>query len=65
MSVQEIETAIRQLKPAELEELARWFAEFHADLWDRQIEADAMAGRFDSLIAEARADFKAGRTRPL
>ena len=35
------------------------------DAWDRQIEADVKAGRLDHLIAEAKADFAAGRTKPL
>jgi len=33
--------------------------------WDRQIEADAKAGRLDHLWAEAMEDIKAGRTKPL
>lgn len=35
------------------------------DEWDRQIAADAAAGRLDHLIEEARADVAAGRCRPL
>lgn len=35
------------------------------DEWDRQIAADAAAGRLDHLIEEARADIAAGRCRPL
>jgi hypothetical protein len=31
-------------------------AEFDAEMWDRQVEADVQAGKFDKLIAEARAD---------
>ena len=65
MSVQEIESAIAKLSPEQLAALGEWFDEYRADEWDRQIEADAKAGRLDSLIAEARADIAAGRTRPL
>jgi len=36
-----------------------------ADEWDRQMEADAAAGRLDHLVAEARSDAAAGRCRPL
>ena len=36
-----------------------------ADEWDRQIERDAAAGKFDKIIAKADADFKAGRCKPL
>ena len=35
------------------------------DDWDRQMMADAAAGRLDRLVEEARADIAAGRSRPL
>ena len=65
MSVQEIETAIAKLSPDQLAALGEWFDEYRADEWDRQIEADAKAGRLDALISEAQADIAAGRIRPL
>ena len=65
MSVQEIESAIANLPPDQLAALAEWFDEYRADEWDRQIEADAKAGRLDALVREAQADIAAGRTRPL
>ena len=40
MDVKEIETAIAQLPPAQVAELADWFDEFRARLWDQQIERD-------------------------
>lgn len=36
-----------------------------ADLWDKQIEEDALAGRLDALGAEADREFEAGRCKPL
>ena len=65
MSVQEIETAITQLPTPDLSRLAAWFEKYQADSWDKQIEADALAGRLDALGAEADADFEAGRCLPL
>jgi len=65
MSIQEIELAIRGLSQAELTQLADWFDEFRADLWDKQIERDARAGRLDALIREAEQEFSAGNCRPL
>ncbi|MEM0964203.1 MAG: hypothetical protein AAGK21_16875 [Bacteroidota bacterium] len=65
MSVQEIEAAITKLTPDQLAALGAWFDEYRADAWDRQIEADAEAGRLDGLIREAQAEIAAGRTRPL
>jgi hypothetical protein len=34
------------------------------DAWDRQIEADAKAGRLDPLIKEAIGEHRAGKSRP-
>ena len=56
MSVQEIEAAITKLPTPELSRLAAWFEEYQADLWDKQIEADALAGRLDALGAQADAE---------
>ena len=65
MSVQELEAAVAKLKPDDLARFAAWFEDFQADEWDRQIEADAEAGKLDGLLAEAEADIAAGRVRPL
>ena len=65
MSVHEIEQEIARLEPSELAQLAEWFAKHHADKWDEQIEADSQAGKLDALIAQANADFEAGRHRRL
>jgi len=35
------------------------------DAWDRQMEADAKAGRLDHLWQQALTDIKAGRTKSL
>jgi hypothetical protein len=37
------------------------FAQFEADIWDRQIEQDVAAGRLDDLANEALEDPRAGR----
>ena len=65
MSVEELESAIANLPPAEFARLATWFAEYQADLWDRQIEADQRAGRLDTVIQRVREDIAAGRSKPL
>ena len=65
MDVKEIESAIAKLPPAEMAELARWFEEFHAQVWDQQIERDLKAGRLDSLLEEAKEDFDSNRCREL
>lgn len=63
--VKSIEKAIEALPPVELAEFRRWFAEFDAVAWDRQIEQDAAAGKLDALAAEALADFRSGSPREL
>ncbi len=60
-----IEKAVEALPPSELEEFRRWFAEFDAAAWDKQIEQDAVAGKLDRLAAEALDDFHRGSFRGL
>jgi hypothetical protein len=63
--LEQIIADVTKLDSKELAKLSDWFAEFHSDQWDREIEADAKAGGLDSMAAKALADHKAGRTRPL
>lgn len=63
--LEKIEQDIASLTPGEVAKLAQWFAAFQADLWDKQIDADAKAGRLDSLADQALAHHSAGKTRPL
>jgi hypothetical protein len=60
-----LEDQVKKLSPKELAEFRAWFADFDAQVWDRQIEADSAAGKLDHLIQEAVAEYKAGKTRPL
>jgi hypothetical protein len=65
MDVKEIESAIANLPPAKIAELAKWFEEFQAQVWDQQIERDLKAGRLDSLLEEAKEDLESNRCREL
>ena len=65
MSVKELESAVTNLPQAELDQFAEWFEAYLADAWDRQIEADAAAGRLDEAGRQTDADFEAGRCTPL
>ena len=60
-----VENAVKQLSPEELVKFRQCYAEFDADLWDAQIEADAAAGKLDALAAEALADYHSGQSREL
>jgi hypothetical protein len=51
--VQRLEKEIEELSAAELEDFRTWFQEVDAADWDRQIEADAFAGKFDRLAEKA------------
>jgi hypothetical protein len=64
-TVEKLERAVAELPPHELAEFRAWFAAFDAAAWDRQFEADALAGRLDSLADEALGEHHAGRSRPL
>ena len=63
--LEQIEKSVADLAPEELKAFATWFEEFQAERWDRQIEADAKAGKLDKLIAEAKAEIAAGKVRRL
>ena len=65
MSVHDLEAAVAQLSKEELARFSQWFEEYVADQWDREIEADILAGRFDAAGKRAKADYDAGRCTPL
>jgi hypothetical protein len=65
MDIKEIESAIAQLPRPELLELAKWFEEFQAQLWDTQLEKDIKSGRLDALLKQAEQDFEHGQCEPL
>ena len=64
-SVEEIEAEIAKLNPVEVRQVAKWLAEYKAELWDKQIEDDAAAGKLDRFIKEALEEYLQGKTRPL
>ena len=61
----QLEQRIQKLSPDELAKFRAWFIEFDHLIWDKQIEADSKAGKLDGLIAEAQADYKAGKAREI
>ena len=58
MTVEEIKAAVTRLSAEEFSQFSQWFEEFVAEQWDRQIEADILAGRFDAAGKRAEADFE-------
>ncbi len=63
--LEKIEQDIASLDPTDVIKLADWLAEYRADLWDRQIQDDAKAGRLDKLLDDAKEELAAGQFRPL
>jgi hypothetical protein len=65
MSIEELEIVVSHLSPEELASFTQWFEEFRAQQWDRQIEADILAGRLDAAGTRADDDFETGRCTSL
>ena len=63
--LEQLEQQVLQLSSEDLAKFRAWFIELDHRLWDKQIETDLAAGKLDSLIAEARAEFEAGKAREL
>ena len=64
MTIAELEQAVAKLSKQELDRFRAWFDEYYAELWDKQIEEDAKAGKLDKLIAEANKEYNAGSSKP-
>jgi hypothetical protein len=65
MSIQELESAVTRLSADDLAAFSQWLEEYVAAAWDKQIETDALAGRFKAAGERAKADYEAGRCTPL
>lgn len=64
-TVEDIEKAIKTLKPGEFDRLRAWFEEFQATRFDEKIERDANAGKLDRLADRALDDHRKGFSREL
>ena len=64
-TVEQITGAVKRLPKKDLARFRKWFAEYDATIWDRQLEQDAGAGRLDKFAREALRDHRAGRTTEL
>jgi len=63
--VERLENEVRALSTEELAAFREWFREFEANAWDREIEADASAGKLDNLADSALRAHRAGKSTPL
>ena len=64
-TLQDIQTAVSQLSGEQLAAFRAWFAEFDAELWDRELERDVAAGRLDALAEEALQALREGQCTDL
>jgi hypothetical protein len=51
--LESVENEVKQLTAEELRAFRDWFAEFDANVWDRQFESDIHTGKLDRLAARA------------
>jgi hypothetical protein len=58
-TVAEISGAVRRLPKRDLARFRKWFAEYDAAAWDRQVERDVVDGRLAKLAREALDDLRA------
>ncbi len=63
--LERIEGEVKELSPGELADFRRWFAEFDAELWDRQIERDVASGKLDTLAETGLLQHSAGSSKEL
>ncbi len=64
-TVADITGAVKRLAKKDLARFRKWFADYDAAVWDRQLKADATTGKLDALVREAQRDHRAGRTKAL
>jgi hypothetical protein len=63
--LEDLESQVKELSPKELAAFREWFAQFDAEVWDRQFEADVKSGKLDNLAERALRDHNAGRSTDL
>ncbi len=63
--MKDIENQVKELSAEELAAFRQWFAQFDAEAWGRQFDADVKAGKLDGLAEPALRDHTAGRSKPL
>jgi len=63
--IENIEKEVRALTDAELATFRKWFLEFDAEAWDRQIERDSASGRLADLAKKSLKDHESGTSTEL
>lgn len=63
--IEAIEKQIQKLSEDDLARFRQWFADFDAEVWDRQLERDVAAGKLDSLAKKALEEHSKSKTTKL
>jgi hypothetical protein len=63
--IENIENEVRSLTDVELATFRKWFVEFDADAWDRQLERDSASGKLAELAKKSLSDHKSGKSTEL
>ena len=51
--IEKVGQEIREFSPTELAAFRKWFHDFDAEAWDRQLKEDIQAGKLDALAEAA------------
>ncbi|WP_293149260.1 MULTISPECIES: hypothetical protein [unclassified Microcoleus] len=65
MNITELKTVVSKLPQNQLAEFIEWLDEFQEPLWDKHIEEDLKAGKFDPLKRQAEQVFSEGKCREI
>ena len=63
--IENLEEQVRTLSAEDLARFREWFAQFDAEAWDRQLQADVKAGKLDRLAERALRAHAAGHSTEL
>ncbi|MFL5330109.1 MAG: hypothetical protein ACJ8C4_14500 [Gemmataceae bacterium] len=65
MNIEMLKREVACLTPEDLQAFLKWFEVFVNTKWDKQIEADIAAGKWEKIGEQADSDFENGRATPL
>ena len=63
--IEKIGREIREFSPAELAAFRKWFHDFDAEAWDRQLAEDVQAGKLDAMAEAALTALEYGAGREI
>lgn len=63
--VEKIELEVSELSRQELAHFRAWYSTFDSDVWDHQVEEDAVSGKLDQLAKGALHAHASGSTKAL